>query len=82
MAICRKYGKPDFFVTMTCNPKWPEITSQLEPGQCATDRPDITSRVFKAKLKVFTDLLYKKGIMGHTLAHVHVSSELTANSLQ
>ena len=23
MAIVRKYGKPDFFITITCNPKWP-----------------------------------------------------------
>jgi hypothetical protein len=22
MAIVRKYGKPDLFITMTCNPQW------------------------------------------------------------
>lgn len=73
MAIVRKYGKPDFFVTITCNPKWPEVTSQLEPGQCVTDRPDVTSRVFRAKLKVLVDMLYKKGMLGHTGAHIQVS---------
>ena len=26
MAIVREYHKPDFFITMTCNPKWNEIT--------------------------------------------------------
>ena len=25
MAIVRKFGKPDFFVTFTCNPNWKEI---------------------------------------------------------
>src|SRR6266487_3678885 len=25
MAIVRTYGKPDLFITITCNPNWPEI---------------------------------------------------------
>jgi hypothetical protein len=29
MALVRKFGKPDFFVTMTANPKWVEITRNL-----------------------------------------------------
>ena len=29
IAICREYGPPDFFVTFTCNPKWPEIAEGL-----------------------------------------------------
>jgi hypothetical protein len=28
MAIVRKLGKADLFVTFTCNPKWPEIKDQ------------------------------------------------------
>lgn len=35
MAIVRRYGKPDLFVTMTCNPKWKEIQENLEPNQRA-----------------------------------------------
>jgi Helitron helicase-like domain at N-terminus len=31
MALVRKFGKLDVFFTMTCNPKWPEITELLEP---------------------------------------------------
>ncbi|RCV16194.1 hypothetical protein SETIT_3G118400v2, partial [Setaria italica] len=30
MALVRKYGKPDIFLTMTCNPNWEEITNELE----------------------------------------------------
>ena len=45
MAICRKYGRPDLFITMTCNPKWDEITANLLPGQVVADRPDIVDRV-------------------------------------
>jgi hypothetical protein len=37
MAICRTHHKPDLFITMTCNPNWPEITSALLPGQKPED---------------------------------------------
>ena len=50
MAIVRKYGKPDFFVTFTCNPTWPEIVENLMPGQTAQDRPDLVARVFNLKV--------------------------------
>jgi hypothetical protein len=49
MAICREYHKPDYFITMTCNPNWPEIQVHLKNGQSAQDRPDIVARVFKQK---------------------------------
>jgi len=41
MAIVRKYGKPDVFITMTCNPNWLEIKENLLPNQQPADRPDI-----------------------------------------
>ena len=43
MTIVTKYGKPDIFITMTANPKWPEISENLLPNQRANDRPDIVS---------------------------------------
>ena len=33
MAIVRTYGRPDLFVTFTCNPTWREITENLLPNQ-------------------------------------------------
>ncbi|XP_065678383.1 uncharacterized protein LOC136093366 [Hydra vulgaris] len=47
MAIIKKYGKLDLFITFTCNPKWREITENLYPVQNANDRPDLVTRVFK-----------------------------------
>ena len=61
MAAVRKYGKPDLFITITCNPKWPEITAELKPHQKAEDRPDIVVRVFRIKLNSLINEL-KKGI--------------------
>ncbi|GMF55463.1 unnamed protein product [Phytophthora fragariaefolia] len=45
MAIVREYGKPDAFITMTCNPKWVEIIVLLPDDQTAQDRPDIMAHV-------------------------------------
>lgn len=45
MAIAREYGKPDIFLTFTCNPKWPEIDNALRTDaqghklEYASDRP-------------------------------------------
>lgn len=52
MAICRTYGNPTLFVTMTANPNWPEIKEHLDTyGEASpNNRPDIESRVFKMKL--------------------------------
>ncbi|XP_073121315.1 uncharacterized protein [Henckelia pumila] len=47
MALVRTFGKPDLFITMTCNPEWNEIKSNLLQGQLPQDRPDLTSRVFQ-----------------------------------
>ena len=32
MARVTNYGKPHNFITMTCNPQWPEIVDNLPPN--------------------------------------------------
>ena len=49
MAICRKYRKPDLFITFTCNQNWEEIKQELREGETVQDRPDLVARVFKLK---------------------------------
>ncbi|XP_021971962.1 uncharacterized protein LOC110867133 [Helianthus annuus] len=50
MALCKSYGYPDFFITITCNPKWPEVKRFLKDSTIkAEDRPDILCRLFKMK---------------------------------
>ena len=72
MALVQKYGKPDVFLTMTSNPKWDEITRELEPGQTPQDRPDLVVRVFRAKLEDLKKQLFEKHILGKVIAHVYV----------
>ena len=38
MTYVRTYGRPDLFITFTCNPKWKEIQRELENGQMAYHR--------------------------------------------
>ncbi|EEE67922.1 hypothetical protein OsJ_25793 [Oryza sativa Japonica Group] len=72
MALVQKYGKPDVFLTMTSNPKWDEITRELEPGQTPQDRPDLVVCVFRAKLEDLKKQLFEKHILGKVIAHVYV----------
>jgi hypothetical protein len=57
LAIAAAFGSPTFFITMTCNPEWPEIQSQLRPGQNFTDIPIVVVRVFKRKLALLEQAL-------------------------
>lgn len=51
MAITRVQGPPTLFVTMTANPKWPDLLAALPPGVDAIDAPAITARIFNLKRK-------------------------------
>ncbi|XP_068990456.1 uncharacterized protein [Neodiprion pinetum] len=70
MGIVRKFGKPDLFITMTCNPNWREIRENLLPGQQPSDRPDLTARVFDMKKKHLLDLIVRENFFGETRAFV------------
>ncbi|XP_044591402.1 uncharacterized protein LOC123269633 [Cotesia glomerata] len=72
MCIVRKYGTPDLFITMTCNPNWDEIVENLLPGQTAADRPDLVARVFSLKVKHLINVIVKQKHFGTVLAYVYV----------
>ena len=52
LLLVSEWGCPHVFLTLTFNPKWPEIQSQLLDGQTAFDRPDVTAPVFESRLDV------------------------------
>jgi hypothetical protein len=72
LTLARTYGPPLFFVTMTCNPDWPEIKSRLQPGQQAYETPTIVARAFKIRLQHLIHLLKTK--MG-TVVYITTSNE-------
>uniref|UniRef100_A0A914Z2E1 Helitron helicase-like domain-containing protein n=1 Tax=Panagrolaimus superbus TaxID=310955 RepID=A0A914Z2E1_9BILA len=71
MAIVRRFGKPDLFITMTCNPNWKEILENLLEGQTPADRPDLVARVFKQKKDYLINLISKEGYFGKCKAYVY-----------
>lgn len=71
MTFVRKYGRPDLFITFTCNPNWTEIIELLLPGQTPSDRHDITARVFKQKLRVLMKLITKYHVFGKTVCWMY-----------
>ncbi len=53
LVLVSEYGCLHVFLTLTCNPEWPEIQSQLINLQTVFDRPDVTVPVFKSRLDKF-----------------------------
>ncbi|XP_071582444.1 uncharacterized protein [Temnothorax nylanderi] len=64
MTYVRYHGRPDLFITFTCNPKWKDITDVLLSGQKSHDRHDIIARVFHLKVKKMMALLNKGNLFG------------------
>ncbi|KAL5170455.1 Replication protein A DNA-binding subunit B [Glycine soja] len=69
MAICSHVGFPNLFITLTCNPNWPEIHRLLNPLNLkAADRPNKISRVFKLKYEQMLMDLTKNHMQGKVIA--------------
>ncbi|XP_028675555.1 uncharacterized protein LOC114665257 [Erpetoichthys calabaricus] len=72
MAIVRKHGGPDVFMTMTMNPKCCEVMENLKPEERPEDRPDLVARSFKEKLTALLHDLFVNKVLGVVIAHVYV----------
>jgi len=67
MTMCKKFGYPDLFITITCNINWSEIRDfVLAKGLSPSDRLDIVCRVFKMKLDEMMTNLKKNDFFGKT----------------
>ena len=71
MTYVRERGRPQLFITATCNPKWPEIAAELFDAQSPHDRNDLIARVFRLKSKLFMDVLTKGELFGLSTCNMH-----------
>ncbi|PNY15928.1 ATP-dependent DNA helicase PIF1 [Trifolium pratense] len=72
MGICKRFGYPDLFITVTCNANWPEIRDFIRPkGLQPSDRPDIVCRVFKMKLDQMMFDFKKNQIFGKVIGGMY-----------
>lgn len=69
MALPAHFGRPDVFLTMTCNPKWSEITGNLPAGADPADHPDLVGRVFYTKFMALLSDVTQHNIFGEVLAY-------------
>ena len=72
MAMVRKHGKPDLFLTFTCNPKCKEIVENLRPGDQTHHRNDLIARVFKMKLNALLQDININHFLGVPVGHTMV----------
>ncbi|KAK2941267.1 putative ATP-dependent DNA helicase [Blattamonas nauphoetae] len=71
MSIVATTGKPDIFLTFTCNRNWPEITENLGADHLhPQDRPDLIARVFKAKMDDLLKVLHQGQPFGQIASYV------------
>ncbi|XP_076908312.1 uncharacterized protein LOC143565126 [Bidens hawaiensis] len=72
MCLCRWFGYPDFFITITCNPNWPEVKRFLKDTKLnLEDRPDRLCWLFNVKLDAMIKLMKDKSLFGIVQAVVY-----------
>lgn len=71
MCYVTKHGRPDLFVTFTCNQHWPEIKEQLYKDQPAYERHDIIARVFQRKLERLIELIKTNQLFGEVVCYLY-----------
>lgn len=92
LALARELGRPSLFITMTSNPKWPEIVDRLQPGQHFTDIPSVVCRAFHVRLQYlkafivhhFHEVAYMVTVVEFQkrgLPHSHMLLKVSKNSV-
>ncbi|XP_060212759.1 uncharacterized protein LOC132640260 isoform X2 [Lycium barbarum] len=71
IALVQRFGKHDLFFTMTCNSSWPEIKRHMLSTDETQNRPDLVSRVFKAKVEELKADILKSKIFGKVAAFMY-----------
>jgi len=73
MEIVAHDGKLDIFLTMTCNPSWSKISSELKNFQTPQDCPDLLTRIFRAKFEQLKEDVIDKGVLGKVKSYMYVT---------
>ncbi|XP_023765320.1 uncharacterized protein LOC111913842 [Lactuca sativa] len=73
IAICKVHGKPQYFITFTCNVKWPEYRRYMDAiGQRdIQNRPDIIAHIFRIKVRAFINFLKEEKKFGDVSAYLY-----------
>ena len=58
--MVREFGKPDLFITFTCNPQWKEITANVPEYHKVENRPDLIDRVQTKMQELIREIVDKE----------------------
>ncbi|GJR46961.1 DNA helicase [Tanacetum coccineum] len=78
LAICRSLGNPQFFITFTCNVKWPEIKRYMVqyPDLTPADRADVDYDAWTpVALQILQVEVYARGVYSCTF-HRHINDRI------
>ncbi|GJV71206.1 DNA helicase [Tanacetum coccineum] len=70
LAICRVHGNPSFFITFTCNAKWPKIQEYMDswPELTTAGRADNVDHVFEQKVHDYIKFVRTTNLFGDITA--------------
>ena len=71
-VLVQEFGKPTYFLTMTCNGEWDEILANIRRHENPVDRPDIVVNVFEGKSKAIISDLTENNFVGPCTAYTYV----------
>lgn len=75
MAIVRKHGRPDLFITMTCNPRWIKIERELKKFKYlkleSFNAPLLIARIFHLKFRTLLKEILSGKLFGTIIAYVY-----------
>jgi hypothetical protein len=78
VALPRRFGKPDLFITVTANPQWAEIQTAIPAGSHWSHHPDIVARVFDLKLRAMIDLIINKKLFGEVRVELCMANVISS----
>uniref|UniRef100_A0A183U7J0 Helitron_like_N domain-containing protein n=1 Tax=Toxocara canis TaxID=6265 RepID=A0A183U7J0_TOXCA len=67
IALVAEVGRPNYFITFTTNPNWPEIKAMLRAGERCVDQPMLVARVFHQYFSEFLNDLLKQEVLGRVV---------------
>ena len=72
MNMVNALGPAQLIGTMTCNPKWPEVKELLLENENPFERIDVLCRVFRMKLRMCLDDIFKSHVFGFAIGKTYV----------
>uniref|UniRef100_A0A0M3IC53 ATP-dependent DNA helicase n=1 Tax=Ascaris lumbricoides TaxID=6252 RepID=A0A0M3IC53_ASCLU len=71
IALVGDVGRPNYFITFTTNPSWPEIKGMLRVGERCVDQPMLVARVFHQYFSEFLNDVLKREVLGKVVGFAY-----------